>query len=181
MRKSDQGKTTSRKDKEISQLRERLVGVEKERNEYKDKWLRALADFENFRKQKEKDKQEARVYAQENILCDLLRIVDDFQRALQHMNEKNSLESLQQGVKMVYQELIDFLRQHQVECFSAKGEKFDPYRHEAIEMIEGEGSEEESEHVVAEEVLPGYTFQDRLLRPAQVKVKAEKEKKRRKK
>jgi len=169
------------KEKGLSQLKEQLAVAEKEREQYKDQYLRTLADFDNFRKQKEKEKQEARVCVQEDILGSLLRIVDDFQRALVHINKKSSLEALKQGVEMVYQELVEFLRQHQVECFSAEGKKFDPYKHEAVEMMEGGDGEKEGEHIVAEEVLPGYTFHDRLLRPAQVKVKVGKDRKRRKK
>lgn len=153
----------------LSKKEEEIRSLQQEEEGYIDKWKRALAELENYRKRKEKEEENIRKYAQENILYELLGIVDNFERALVHINKTDSIDTLKQGIEMIYQQFKALLKQHKVERIEALGKEFDPRYHEAIDVI---GKEEQKDHsfMVTEEILPGYMLHDRLLRPAKVKV-----------
>ncbi len=151
---------------------DQICVLSKEKEDYADKWKRALAELENYRKRSEKQLEETRKFALENILYKLLSVVDNFERALAHIGNSNSIDSLKTGVEMIYKELRNLLSQYGVKPVDALGKEYDPNFHEALEMVdqqhnkEGEGNK----HIVVEEILPGYTFHNRLLRPAKVKI-----------
>jgi molecular chaperone GrpE len=131
----------------------------------RDSLLRRLADMENARKRSAKEQQEFREYASADTLKTLLPILDSFERALQtSAGEKSEFRS---GVELIYKQLQDALGKLGLTSIQAKGELFDPYLHQAIEMVDT--NEVEDQHVV-EELQHGYKLKDRLLRPSMVKV-----------
>lgn len=138
--------------------------------EYKDKHLRAHADFENAKRRLEKDKMNAVSYANESFAKDILAVIDSFENALASIegaDEENSSEVLKQmkeGVNLTYEQLKKILEKNhikEVDCLGA----FDPEVHQAIMQVE---SDAHNEGDVVQVMQKGYTIKDRILRPAMV-------------
>lgn len=136
-------------------------------DEFKDKYLRARAELDNARKRFAKEREEYVTFANERLLDEILYIVDNFDRALDHMNSTQNRESILDGIKMIQKQFHLLLEQKGVIRIEAFGKKFDPALHEAVEHIE---AGEEKDGIVIEEVQAGYLLNDRLLRPSVVKV-----------
>ncbi len=132
-----------------------------------EKVLRAAADLENYKKRAQKEKDEVQKYGSEKLLKDFLPVFDNLDRALEHARSPADYESLKKGVEMIRRLFEDTLGKHGVKAFSAKGQVFDPNRHEA--MSAAETTDLPPNHVFAE-VLRGFTLNDRLVRPALVVV-----------
>jgi molecular chaperone GrpE len=132
-----------------------------------EKMMRASADLENFKKRAQKEKEEMQKFGNEKLLKDFLPVGDNFERALEAAKSSADFESLKKGVEMMRKLFEDTLGKHQVKSFSAKGEVFDPTKHEAMSSMET--VEMPANHVAAE-ILRGYTLNDRLVRPALVVV-----------
>lgn len=150
---------------EMSMARGRdLMGKLKDEHE---KMLRAVADLENYKKRAAKEKEEVQKFGVEKLLKDFLPVVDNFDRALEAAKSAADYDSFRKGVEMIRKLFEDTLGKHQVKSFSAKGQAFDPNRHEA--MSAAETADMPPNHVFAE-VLRGFTLNDRLVRPALVVV-----------
>lgn len=148
---------------EVSMAKGReLMGKVKDEHE---KMLRAVADLENYKKRAAKEKDEVQKFGVEKLLKDFLPVVDNFDRALEHATTSGDLESLKKGVEMIRKLFEDTLGKHGVRSFSAKGEPFDPNKHEAMSATE---TDEVPPNTVVTEVLRGFTLNDRLVRPALV-------------
>ncbi len=132
-----------------------------------EKMLRAVADLENFKKRAAKEKEEQHKFGNEKLLRDLLPVVDNFDRALEHSKAGGDLASLEKGVLMVRKLFEDTLLKHGVKAFESKGKPFDPNLHEAMQQVET--SDLPPNHVVSE-LVRGFTLNDRLVRPALVMV-----------
>ena len=138
--------------------------------EYKDKYLRAHADFENSKRRLEKDKMNAVSYANESFAKDILAVIDSFENALASIegaDEENSSEVLakmKEGVNLTYEQLKKILEKNHIKEVCCEGE-FNPEVHQAIMQVE---SEEHSEGDVVQVMQKGYTIKDRILRPAMV-------------
>lgn len=162
------------KDQEIESLKAQLelsMGrgrdmMQKLKDEH-EKMLRAAADLENYKKRAQKEKEEVQKFGSEKLLKDLLPVFDNFDRALEHANSASDFDSFKKGVQMIRKQFEDSLGKHGVRAFSAKGEVFDPTRHEA--MSAAETTDMPPNHVFSE-VLRGFTLNDRLVRPALVVV-----------
>jgi molecular chaperone GrpE len=138
--------------------------LEREAAELRDRVARVLADFENFRKRAERERQDVRRYALFDFVGEVLGVVDNLDLAL---SAEGSAEDLKQGVEMIRRQISDLLRRHGVREVSALGQPFDPAVHEAVSREE---SPEVTAATVAAELRRGYSMHDRLLRPAMVKV-----------
>jgi molecular chaperone GrpE len=141
--------------------------VERLRREVADlrnRSMRTLADFDNFRKRSERERQEARRYALFEPLREFLDVVDNLDLAL---SAGGSVEDLKRGVEMILRQMQDLLRRHGVQEIPAAGEPFDPAVHEAVSREEDPAV---SAPTVTGELRRGYKMYDRLLRPAMVKV-----------
>jgi molecular chaperone GrpE len=145
----------------ITAERDRLAA---ENAELQDRCMRALAEFQNFRKRAEKDRLEFSEYASMEAVRMLLPIVDDFERALQ---TETADKTYAQGMELIRQRLFDTLKKLGLEPITVQGEPFDPHVHHAVEMVE---TEDVPDHTVLGEFQRGYNFKGRLLRPAMVKV-----------
>ena len=135
--------------------------------EYKDKWMRALAEYENLKKRFEKEKLEFLQFSNEQILLQLLPIIDDFDRAHEAARQHKHGEVFSKGVEMILNQLHKLLCDNGVERVKTVGEKFDPHKHEGLMAVETDAYPEDT---VAEEISPGYTINGRLLRAAKVRI-----------
>jgi molecular chaperone GrpE len=161
----DDEETTSSGDfsgEEIERMAGQLV-------ENRDKYVRLLADFDNFRRRAHKDRQDVIQFGHENLVKDLLSTVDNLDRAIEHahQNDGGDLASLLQGVELVQREIHAVLAQHEVQVIDAEGSEFDPSLHEAMAHVQNDSV---SPNTVIEVLQTGYRLRDRLLRPARVVV-----------
>ncbi len=132
-----------------------------------EKMLRAAADLENFKKRAAKEKEEVQRFGSERLLKDLLPVVDNLARALEHSKSAADFESLIEGVGMTRKLFEDTLSRHGVKVLTSVGKAFDPRFHEAMQQVET--GELPPGHVVSE-VVRGFTLNERLIRPALVVV-----------
>ena len=136
--------------------------------EYKDKYLRAHADFENSKKRLEKDKMNAVAYANESFAKDILAVMDSFENALASMEETEDssevLEKMKEGVTLTHEQLKKVLEKNHIKAVACEGE-FDPEVHQAIMQVESDTHESGE---IVQVMQKGYTIKDRVLRPAMV-------------
>jgi molecular chaperone GrpE len=151
----------------LEEKQKALEEKEKEAAEYKDKYLRALAESENARKRIRQQADESARIQREGLLRDLLEIIDNLERAVAAARDGGNGKPIVEGVEMVLRSLIEFLRGHGVTQLSAVGQPFDPLLHEAVDHVE---SAEHKPNTVVDEFVRGYYIGDRLLRPARVSV-----------
>ena len=143
--------------------REQVEEMRRERDDLRDQLLRRRADFENYRKRVERDRQQAGLDAVTALLKALVPTLDNLDRALAAPGG----EGLREGVELIRRDLLALLEGHGLETHDPKGERFDPERHQALAHESVPGHEEGT---VVEVFGKGYTYKDRLLRPALVKV-----------
>jgi molecular chaperone GrpE len=136
-----------------------------EKADLTDRLLRRQAEFDNFRRRAERERADVLEYANTETVRSILPILDDFERALKV--ECTGNKEYVRGMELIHQRLSDTLKKLGVEPISAKGLKFDPHIHHAVEMSETDDVED---HTILEEYQRGYNFRGKLLRPAMVKV-----------
>jgi molecular chaperone GrpE len=151
----------------LKKQEEILKKVVNERDETKDKYLRVLAEMDNFRKRIRKEKDEYFKFALSEFLFALLPIIDNLERALSSKSSANNGKSLISGVEMIWKQMINLLKKYQVKEIEALEKPFNPNFHQALSKEEREGIQEP---VVVEIYQKGYTYQDKLLRPSLTKV-----------
>jgi molecular chaperone GrpE len=167
--KGDGGETPQAEEgKGPETLEEALAELTKARHDAAqnhDRWLRAAAETENVRRRCEREKSDYLKYATERLVRDLLPVVDNLERALEHSGGADNNQALQRGVELTLKGLKDALEGHGVVAVEALGRPFDPNLHEAVSVEERPGV---SENEVVGELQRGYLLRDRLLRPAMV-------------
>lgn len=134
-------------------------------NEANEKFLRTLAEYDNYRKRSIKEKEQAYGDSKAAVLTELLPVLDNFERAAS--NKEASLEDYQKGIDMIFNQFNDILKKAGVEAFGEKGDEFDPNIHSAVMHIDDEN---EKENVIVDVFSKGYKLGDRVLRAAVVKV-----------
>jgi molecular chaperone GrpE len=149
---------------ELDKLRVERDGLRVERDELRDTLLRRQAEFDNFRKRTERERQEQVSYASMEVVGDLLPILDDFERAIA---SDSSSSEYAKGVQMIYQRMSEALKKTGLEPIEAEGKWFDPNIHQAVERVE---TNEAPENTVLGEFRRGYHFKGKLLRPSMVRV-----------
>lgn len=139
---------------------------EKDPEELNERFLRLQAEFSNYKRRVEKEKKDLYVYGCENLAKDLLPVIDNLERALESVDEAE--EGLSKGVKMVYDQTLETLKKHGIQQIEADGSPFDMNKHHAVmtEPCEDDALKE----TVAQVLQQGYTIEERVLRPAMVKV-----------
>jgi molecular chaperone GrpE len=135
--------------------------------EHQQRTLRVQADFDNFRRRTQKEKEDLGKYASSKLITELLPVIDNFERALQASEENPEFESFSKGVSMIFRQLESVLATEGLTAMKSVGEPFNPEYHQAIMQVE---SDEYEEGIVVEEVQKGYMLKDKVLRPAMVKV-----------
>lgn len=131
---------------------------------FRDRYVRAIADFDNFRKRTEREKADYFRYAVGSVLKDILPVLDNFDRALDHAAEGDEFHK---GVSLIYKQLYEVLQKHGMKPIEDVGVTFDPNIHEAVIREEDPSV---ANHTVVAVLQKGYFLHDRLLRPALVKV-----------
>ena len=147
---------------------EELKKAQAERDELKDRLLRTAAEFENYKKRIKKEIDEAQGRGRESLLKEILPVLDNLERALQHAQPDDPLAV---GVRMVEKQLVAALEKFGITRFSSVGQPFDPNLHDAIQQVE---SNDVAPGSVALEFAKGYMMNGRLLRPAMVAVAKQK-------
>jgi len=162
-------KTQNKKNKILLNINEYQSLKEKssKHDEYLDKLLRIQADFDNYKKRLDRDKTEFVKFANEGIIIDILKILDDFERAKEAGKSKHDFDVLYKGIEMIHKDMKEFLEKYGVKEIKANGKPFNPHEHEA--MMQEETTEHPEDHVV-EEFQKGYTLNGRIIRPSKVKV-----------
>jgi molecular chaperone GrpE len=151
-----------------SELDSVLKKTQEEAKQLKERWLRAAADLENYRKRAARERDEVVQFGNERLLKEFLPVLDDLDRSLEAAGQAGSETAvLIDGLRMVSKKFMATLEKHGVSSFSVAGEAFDPTRHEAVQQMH---STEVPVGGVAMELRRGYLLNGRLLRPAMVAV-----------
>ncbi len=137
-----------------------------EENDWKDKYTRLSAEFDNFRKRTSKEKLELIVLGGEDVIRSILSVLDDFDRAIEAMDKSDNIESARQGMHLIHKKLIDTLRQKGVECIESNGADFDTDLHEAVTKFPSE----DQKGKVIDTVQKGYKLKDKVIRFCKVVV-----------
>jgi molecular chaperone GrpE len=151
----------------IDAVRAELDAKAREAADAQERYLRTLADFDNFRKRTTRERDEWRRQAQADVVREILPVLDNFDRALAADRSPGADGGFRAGVELIHREFLKALERVGVRPFSAVGQAFDPQRHEAVARTE---RTDVADQTVVEETLRGYLFRDRVLRPAQVVV-----------
>ena len=134
----------------------------------KDKYLRTLAEYENFRKRSEKEKTQMFELGAKSIIEALLPVVDNFERALSHVQEEEKDSPFVKGIEGIYKQIQKMFADCNIQEIEALGKKFDPALHNAV-MTEEEGDAEED--TITQDLQKGYTYRGNVVRHSMVKVK----------
>jgi len=156
-----------KKDHEVKHLRKAQEDLKKELDALKDRYVRAAAEMDNQRKRLEREKNEYFQFALSDVLKELLPVLDNFERALKSPEDHADGKSFREGIELIRKQLLDLLAKRGVTPLSALHKKFDPAVHQAVLTEESENVEEPE---VGEILQTGYLINERLLRPAMVKV-----------
>ena len=148
------------KDKEKDKLKEQVA-------ELNDKVVRQMAEFDNFRKRTEKEKQQMFETGAKSVIEKILPVVDNFERGIAALSDEEKEGQFAQGVIMVYKQLMDELEKMEVKPIEAVGQEFNPDLHNAVMHIEDENL---GENVIAAELQKGYTYRDQVVRHSMVQV-----------
>jgi len=148
-------------------LQELVQSKEQEAKANEEKFLRQAAELENYKKRVVRDKEDAIRFANEALIRELLPVLDNLERAVEHARSSGDGKSILDGIEMVLQTCMEALGKHGVTQIKSKGETFDPERHEAYAQVE---TDEFPPNTVVDEVHRGYFLRDRLLRPSMVSV-----------
>jgi molecular chaperone GrpE len=141
--------------------------LQRQRDEYYDQLLRKSAEFDNYRKRVERDRQTLSDAAAASMIEELLPLMDDLERALKAEGGAETGEAYRRGVELIHRQLGEILRKRGVRAIEALGADFDPYYHQAVAHEPAAGRREGE---IIEEFRRGYMLGDRLLRPSMVKV-----------
>jgi molecular chaperone GrpE len=149
--------------KEIEDLKKKLEEKEKEATANYDKYIRAVAEFDNYKKRAIKDKADAIKYGNEDIIKDVLPFMDSLDRALEH--DTGDVQAFKNGIVLIQEQLLACLKKHGVERIDTAGQNFDPNFHEALMQME---SDRHEDNKIVSEMEKGYLLNGRLLRPSRV-------------
>ncbi|REK53329.1 MAG: nucleotide exchange factor GrpE [Thermobacillus sp.] len=145
----------------------RIAELESQLEEYRQRLLRAQADFDNYRRRTQREKEEMAKYASMELITRLLPVLDNFERAIGASKGSGDFESLAKGVDMIHRQFLQLLEQEGLKPMETVGQPFNPEFHEAVMRVE---SDEHEEGTILEELQRGYILKDRVIRPAMVKV-----------
>lgn len=154
--------------KHVEIVQEQLAKVNEEKNSWHEQLLRQRAEFENFRKRVEREKQELRLQSRADVIRSTLEVLDNLERALSiGQSDSGNLEAFLEGVQLIQKQLFGSLTNFGLTPVKAVGEMFDPSIHEAVAT---QVSEELEPNTIVDELQRGYLLGDRLIRPARVRV-----------
>ena len=167
----EKDKKSEDEDDELAKLNKNLEEKDEEIIELKSHIQRLQADFDNFRKQGEKQKQDLIRYANEGLILKFIDVYEDMERALENSTNEDELK---EGLELIYSKMKNTLEKEGVEEIPAVGEKFDPFKHEALLTVD---SPDHENNEIVDELMKGYTLKDKVIKYSKVRVckKAKKE------
>jgi molecular chaperone GrpE len=145
---------------------ESIATNEKQEESFQNQYVRLVADFQNLKRRTEKEKSDIYAFANEKIILDLLNVIDNFERAMLHVDESSD-KNLANGMNMIYKQLKEVLEKNGVNEILTSGENFDPKYHHAVST---DNSSELESGKVSEVLQRGYSLKGKVIRPAMVKV-----------
>jgi len=151
----------------LGEMETKITELTQQAEDSHNRYLRVQADFDNFRRRTQREKEELAQYASLKLIEQLLPVVDNFERALLAAEESEAKDSFQVGMDMIHRQMIQVLEAEGLRKMDAVGTPFDPEMHQAVMREE---SEEHEEGIVLEVIQNGYWLKDKVLRPAMVKV-----------
>jgi len=151
----------------IEMLEEEIEKLQEEAASYKDRWLRAAAEFENFRRRNEKDRIDWIKSANKDLILELINVYEHLVLAIQSADNDQVPENFRKGIIMVHDQLKDLLKKYGLRRIEAVGEEFDPQYHQAIICTPKEGFDD---NIIFDCIQNGYILNDKVLRPARVAV-----------
>ena len=154
-----------RSDDNASAAQAEIERLKHELSREHDRHLRALADFDNYRKRVQRERDSAAQAGKRQLMLALLDVLDDFERALAYAN--TAPEAILRGARVIHQRLTDLLQAQGVVPYTSAGQPFDPVLHEAVDVI---NTDQATSGVVLDELSHGYHWGDEVLRPARVRV-----------
>lgn len=149
----------------MEELKKKIEELEKQKAEYLESWKKERASFLNYKKEEMERIMELMKYVNEALIMRILPILDNFFTAENNISEEAKKDTNIAGLLQIHQQFKDFLKQQGVEEIKAKGEKFDPNFHEIVQEVEGD-----SPGIITEEVQKGYKLNNKIIRPAKVKI-----------
>jgi len=164
--KEDKGTSGNSEIKENEQVEE--MKIEDRFAELQDKYLRLSAEFDNYRKRTLKEKMELIKTAGEDILVNILPVVDDFERAMKSMNNATELSSVKEGVELIYNKFIEYLRQHGVKAIESDSKELNTDIHEAVTKIPAPSADLKAK--IVDTIQKGYYLNEKVIRYAKVVV-----------
>lgn len=150
-----------------SELEAKLAEKEKEATNNYDKYLRAIAELDNYKKRAVRERADIIKYGKEDVIRDIFPFLDSLDRALEHADSANDVQNFKEGLKLIQDQLLTCLKKHGVERIECCGKDFDPHFHEALMQVE---SAQHDDNKVVNEFVKGYLLNGRLLRPSKVSV-----------
>jgi len=158
-------KQSKTKKDDLEELRCRIDSLQKEKDDYFAKLQRVSADYDNLQKRTARQIVDTIGYEKEKIIKTILPAMDNFEHTLQNAGSADTVDVLIKGIQIIYDQMLDILKLHNVEQIKALGEPFDPALHEAMMQ---KAEPEHKENIVLEEFQKGYTLNGRVIRPSKV-------------
>ncbi|MGZ2210290.1 nucleotide exchange factor GrpE [Staphylococcus argenteus] len=152
---------------EIDPKDQKIDELQQLADENEEKYLRIYAEFENYKRRIQKENEINKTYQSQRVLTDILPAIDNIERALEIEGEDETFKSLQKGVQMVHESLINALKDNGLEVIKTEGEAFDPNIHQAVVQ---DNNPDFKSGEITQELQKGYKLKDRVLRPSMVKV-----------
>ncbi|CDR60819.1 nucleotide exchange factor GrpE [Staphylococcus schweitzeri] len=152
---------------EIDPKDQKIDELQQLADENEEKYLRLYAEFENYKRRIQKENEINKTYQSQRVLTDILPAIDNIERALEIEGEDETFKSLQKGVQMVHESLINALKDNGLEVIKTEGEAFDPNIHQAVVQ---DNNPDFKSGEITQELQKGYKLKDRVLRPSMVKV-----------
>lgn len=162
--------TAESPEKLIETLRAGYEKKEQEAREAQDRFMRTLADFENYKKRTQRDQADALKYANEKLIKELLPVIDNLERALSHSRETRDFDRMMEGVELIHKQLLSVLGKYGVVPIESLHQPFDPFLHQSIGQVEVEEGADAKENQVVGETQKGYYLNERVLRPSLVTI-----------
>jgi molecular chaperone GrpE len=169
-KKNDTSQSDNNKEKEVKENlapeeNEKVQVLDAEISDLKDKLLRKAAEFENYKRRTENDQFNLLKYAAEAFIIKLIPVVDDIERSIQHIEGSKDIDTIKDGMKLIFDKLVKVLDDQGVKKFESKGKPFDVNYHEAVMLRKDENV---LPHTVIDELESGYLYKDKVIRHAKV-------------
>lgn len=168
--KTDYENEMNESEPDESETDEKIKQLELQAAEWQDKFLRKVAEFENYKRRTENDQLNLFKYAAESFITKLLPVIDDFERSLIHVEDAKNSSQIVEGIKLVYNKLLKMVEEQGVKRIECIGQPFDVNYHEAVMQMKNDSV---PPHTVIEEIQSGYIYKDRVIRHSKVIVSDE--------